>query len=72
MHKQVAKYVENHNLLFERQSGFRSNRSCITALCDVTEDIRSSLDINHVVFLLLLDHTKAFDSLDPATFIKKL
>ena len=72
MQKQINTYLEDHKLLFDRQSGFRSHRSCITALCDVSEEIRSALDKNEIAFLLLLDHTKAFDSLDPETFSKKL
>jgi len=72
MHEQMIAFLDQHNLLFKRQSGFRSNRSCITALCDVTEDIRTAMDKNEVSILGLLDHSKAFDSIDCLVLCAKL
>lgn len=64
LHKQISKYVNDNNLLTDRQSGFRSKHSCLTALTDVVEEIRGNLDQNKVSFLVLLDHSKAFDTVE--------
>ena len=72
MHSQISEFLNYNNMLFEKQSGFRSKHSCTTALCDVSEDIRSALDSNNISILVLLDHTKAFDSLHPDTMCLKL
>jgi len=72
MHNQITAYLEKHSLLSDRQSGFRPSRSCTTALLDVTEDIRENIEANKVTFLLLLDHSKAFETVDFIIMITKL
>lgn len=72
MYRQIDEYLHKYNLLTERQSGFRSKRSCVTALIDVTEYIRETLDENMVSFLVLLDHSKAFDNVNHKILITKL
>ena len=39
---------------------------------DVVDDLRIKLDENYVAFLVLLDHTKAFDTVDHKILLKKL
>ena len=43
-----------------RQSGFKQ----ATAFVDIVDDLRLKLDENYIAFLVLLDHTKAFDTVD--------
>ncbi|XP_061388519.1 uncharacterized protein LOC133323619, partial [Musca vetustissima] len=62
MYKQINEYLTKNNMLTEHQSGFRKNRSCVTALLDVTEDLRCNQDNMQDSFLVLLDHSKAFDT----------
>ena len=38
--------------------------SCTTALVDEFDGLRLELDENFIEFLFLLDHTKAFDTVD--------
>lgn len=64
IHNQMICFLNNYNLLTDRQSGFRKKHSCITALTDVAEDIRKDLDARKTNFLILLDHSKAFDTVD--------
>ncbi|XP_075150912.1 uncharacterized protein LOC142225021 [Haematobia irritans] len=68
----LQSYVTANNLLTSRQSGFRPNHSCITALTDVVETIRAGLDNNEIGFLILLDHSKAFDSVCHTILTEKL
>lgn len=72
IHKQISKYVYGNNLLTKKQSGFRPGHSCITALTDVSEDIRKHIDNSDVSFLVLLDHSKAFDMVDHRILCTKL
>lgn len=69
---QIFKYVTGENLLTERQSGFRPQHSCVTALTDVVEDIRGNLDTGKISMLVLLDHSKAFDTVDHSLLCLKL
>ena len=66
------KYIDLNNLLSRMQSGFRSGHSCITALVDVSEFVRQVLENGNVNFLVLLDHSKAFDTVDHNMIIRKL
>lgn len=72
MHNQLSIFLNNNNLLTSRQSGFRPFHSCVSALIDVTEDIRSQIDNGEVAFLILLDHSKAFDTVNTDILISKL
>lgn len=72
LHKQISKHIYNNNLLTDRQSGFRPQHSCTTALTDVVEKIRSDLDNNRITFLVLLDHSKAFDTVEHNVLSLKL
>ena len=47
-------------------------RSCTTALLNVIEDLRLELNENSVAFLVLFDHTKAFDTVDHKILLNKL
>ncbi|KAL1448214.1 hypothetical protein WDU94_005667 [Cyamophila willieti] len=60
----LSKALEKLNIMDPFQSGFRRRHSTATALVKVTDDIRLSLDAGKVTFLVLLDMSKAFDSVD--------
>ena len=72
LHHQISTHVHDRNLLSEVQSGFRPNHSCITALAEVTEHIRQELDDGKINLLVLLDHSKAFDTVDHQILCNKL
>ena len=46
-------------------------KSCTTALVNVVGDLRLKLDENYIAFLVLLDHTKAFDTVDHKILLMK-
>ncbi|XP_075150444.1 uncharacterized protein LOC142224546 [Haematobia irritans] len=69
IHEQIYTHLQNRKFLSNSQSGFRSNHSCLTALVDVSESLRYSLDNNEVSVLILLDHSKAFDSVHYPTLL---
>lgn len=72
MHTQINSYLASNDLLTSQQSGFRVKHSCTTALIDVAEDIRRDIDSGHCDILVLLDHSKAFDTVDHNLLISKL
>lgn len=72
VHKQMLQHVLDKGLLTSFQSGFRPQHSCVTALADVIEDIRCKTDADQVTFLVLLDHSKAFDTVHHDTLCAKL
>lgn len=72
MHIQISEHLNRFKLLTDRQSGFRPRNSCITALINVSEDIRSDIDAGKVNILVLLDHSKAFDTVDHSILSYKL
>ena len=61
-----------YDLLYERQSGFRSNHSCETALIAIIDDWISAIDKNEIVGTVLFDLSKAFDLVNHKILLEKL
>lgn len=64
MDMQLRAFLNEHNLLPETQSGFRAGYSCTTALTNILDDILTAIDTNKLTALVLLDFSKAFDTLN--------
>jgi len=69
---QIVEHLSTFNLLTNFQSGFRNNHSCTTALLKIFEDMRASFDRSEIIILILLDFTKAFDTVDHNILLNKL
>lgn len=74
---QSTKYVNDNDLLYKFQSGYRPKYSTTTALLKVTHDLRENLHIRiigkkFISFLLLLDFSSAFDLVNHRLLITKL
>ena len=54
------------------QSAYRKNHSTENTLIKVTNDILSALDKRQCVFLVLLDLSAAFDTIDHQVFLSQL
>lgn len=61
---QLTNYIDSHDLLPSVQSGFRTGYSCTTALLKVTDDILTASDEGKITALVLLDYSKAFDTVN--------
>lgn len=72
MKGQVTDYINRFGLLFKLQSGFRSGYSTASALLEVTSDIRDNMSKGLATVLLLLDFSKAFDSVSHGLLLSKL
>ena len=60
----ISHFIETTNQLHENQFGFRSKRSCVHAIAEITEEMRKGLDARKEVFSCFMDLSKAFDTVD--------
>ncbi len=70
--QQILKYLKNHELMDPLQSGFRKDHSTLSALLKVTNDMYDALDNSEVSVLILLDYSKAFDTVNHQLLLTKL
>jgi len=69
---QLDQYLQDHKLLYEYQSSFRSTFSTDTCLVRLTDYIKQEQDKGNYVGMVLLDLQKAFDTVDNGILIQKL
>ena len=68
---QLTTYLETNNLLSHSQHGFRPKLSTETALLKISDRIYNNMDNRKISLLLLLDLSKAFDSVHHKILLKK-
>ena len=66
----ITTHFINKNLFSEEQHGFRSNRSCETALQPILERWKQSVEAKQIILALFIDFKKAF--IDPELLFIKL
>ena len=69
---QLKQYLKENELLYYRQSGFRENHSCQTALIRLIDDWLSDIDNGKLIGTVYLDFRKAFDMVDHEILLHKL
>ncbi len=72
VHLQFSKFLSENNLFDPFQSGFRRHHSTSTALTKVTDDIKLAMDNKKITFLVLIDLSKAFNSVEIDLLLAKL
>ena len=70
--KQVSSFIDKKGCLNSTQHGFRSGRSCLSALLSVFDDIMHMLEDGGSVDMVYLDFSKAFDKVDHGILLHKL
>ena len=70
--KQMIEYLKDTNYFDNLQSAYKHSHSTITALLNVTDDIYECLENSELVFLVLLDYSKAFDCANHRLILAKL
>ena len=63
MHKRLYNFLEDNNILYNKQFGFRKNNSTMDALIKITEKIKESIDNRKYGCGIFIDLRKAFDIL---------
>ena len=69
---QVTNHVETNHLGEKYQSAYRRHHSTETALLKVKNDILQSLDNGKAIFMVLLDMSAAFDTVDHHILLQRL
>lgn len=64
MYEQLRNHLDTYKLIPDCQSGFRRGFSCSTALLKVTDDVIEARDKGKLSLLVLLDFSKAFDTIN--------
>ena len=69
---QIQSYFTSHNLLYNNQYGFRSHHSTELATMHLMDKIITSMDKGLVPLNIILDLSKAFNTLDHTILLGKL
>ena len=70
--KQLYNYLNDKNLLYDSQHGFRENYSTESAVIELTDYIKLHVDNQHIPICLFLDLSKAFDTINFDILLLKL
>ena len=68
--KQVVAFLTRRGHLNSTQHGFRSGRSCLSALLGVFDDLMHMLSSDCTVDMIYLDFSKAFDKVDHGNLLQ--
>ena len=69
---QLATYMNNHRRLTEHQSGNKKLHSCETLNVMTTDKVLEAMDSKKLTLVVLMDLSKAFDSIDHCRLLSKL
>ena len=61
---QIYNFLQHHSLLTPLQSGFRPEHSTQGVLVKMLDDWRMGIDADHIIASLILDLSKAFDTIN--------
>jgi len=61
---QIQAHLNNFDIIPGNQSGFRAGFSCVSALNNVVDDVLRASDVGEVSVLVLLDFSRAFDTIN--------
>ena len=64
MYERLYAFLDNNNIIYNLQFGFRQQCSTFHPLIDITENIRKALDDGNIGCGVFVDIQKAFDTVD--------
>ena len=71
-HNRLIEFLEQYEILYRHQFGFRKNHSTSHALIHLVNKIASSIDRNEITAGIFLDLSKAFDTINHDILFAKL
>ena len=72
VHKRLYFFLEDNNILYRNQFGFRKNNSTVYALIEITEMIRKTIDSRKYGCGIFIDLRKAFDTVNHEILLMKM
>jgi retron-type reverse transcriptase len=72
MYNRIEDFLDEHNIIYEYQFGFRKKYSTNHALLSIIEQIRTNLDNKNFACSIFVDLQKAFDTVDHKILLSKL
>ncbi|KAJ8020472.1 RNA-directed DNA polymerase from mobile element jockey [Holothuria leucospilota] len=72
IHRHIMDHFDKFNVLADVQHGFRKGRSCETQLSALVDDIMKILDNRSQADLIIMDFSKAFDTVPHQRLLNKL
>lgn len=72
VYNQFYKYLDDHFIISNCQSGFRKFYSTATSVCDIHEYLLNNMNDSYYTTAIMLDLKKAFDLISHQLMIKKL
>ena len=72
MYNRLESYLENNNIIYDHQFGFRKSFSTEHALMSITEQIKSNFASKTYSCGVFVDLEKAFDTVNHQILISKL
>ena len=68
----MLKHFDEYSALADEQHGFRNRRSCETQLLQFIEDLSRSIQGGGQIDVVIMDFTKAFDTISHQRLLYKL
>ena len=72
MYNRTLQFLDKHQLLFISQYGFRKKHSCSDAIMELTSEILKNKENSLYTACVILDLSKAFDTLKPEILLSKM
>ena len=72
MYKRLYTFLNNSNIIYNLQFGFRQQYSTSHALINITENIRKAIDDLNIGCGIFVDLQKAFNNVDHQILLAKL
>ena len=69
---QIIRYLEVNNKNDKNQSAYKPRHSTNTALLNITDDLYDAIDDSELTIIVLLDYSKAFDTINHRLLYAKL